>query len=492
MIMPSEFQIKSSAMTNGFHFTLMTICIFSLIFCQSNQNPVQKSESRLVRKLDSIGQSFIDEGETGAISIAVMQGDSLLYNNAFGFADHAQKIPVTKDHYFLLASVSKLVGSAMTMKLVEEGKLSLDQSLAELLPDFPNIVQAGKITLRHLLTHTSGLLDYAIKIDTVYIETGNAPSYQDYMNFFAENELLFEPGSRYAYSNSGFKLMEFIIERATGRKFAEEIDRIINNRAGLDIKLIAERNSDPLMTRYFDYSDTAFIPQDHWTWLSGDGGMTATSATLARFAQMWSDGTIISKRSFENQTTPFILQSGIATGYGIGTRTGPFEDKYAVGHTGGNQSAYAMMMYFPEDDISIAVFDNVDGSPTSALHLMGPVALAVFGKSNPNPENGSISESDENAYSGIYEAYGYVSREPNRIKIYFNAEDRHFYRKSFKSENQGQKIIFLGHDQFTYQPYPMDRIEFIRNTDREVIAYRAYYNGLFQRMGFKITTVDDY
>lgn len=466
---------------------LIVINLFLLIYACNNPDVKNRESGRTMgEKIDSIGNYFIHQKQTGAISIAVMQNDSLIYSNAFGFADHDHKTPVTPDHYFLLASVSKLVGSVMVQKLVEEGKLSLDQTLAELLPDYPNSLQAEKITLRHLLSHTSGLLDYAFKLDTIYIETGKAPTRKDYMDFFGEQDLLFEPGSRYAYSNSGFKLMEFIIERATGNNFSTEIDRIINQPAGLDIKLIAERDSDPLMTRYFDYSDTALIPQDHWTWLSGDGGMTATAATLARFAQKWSDGTIISSQSFKTQTTPYMLDSGISTGYGIGSRTGYFENKYVVGHTGGNQTAYAMVMYFPEMDLSIAVYDNVDGSPDGTLTIIGHVALAAMELDEPKPINQPFSRTDENSYSGIYEYYGYVERDPDTIEVYFNRDDQHWYRKFTGSEGEGQKLIFLGQDQFTYHPYPMDRVEFVRNTAGEVVAFRQYLNGLFQRMGFKV------
>lgn len=474
--------------TNIFIFLVCLSLVF--IYCKNEEKNEDKIPELLIKQIDSIGQFYIDQHKTGAISIAVMQGDTLLYNNAFGFADHDRKIPVTTDHYFLMASISKLVGTTMVMKLVDEGKLSLDQTLAELLPDYPNASQAEKITLRHLLSNTSGLLDYAIKLDTVFIETGMAPTRKDYMDFFAENVLLFEPGEYYAYSNSGFKLMEFIVERATGHSFADEINRIINVPAGLDIQLIADRIHDPLMTEYFDYADTALIPQDHWTWLRGDGGMTATSAGLARFAQKWSDGTLISKESFRQMTTPFQLRSGISTGYGLGTRTGYFEGGYAVGHTGGNQSAYAMMMYFPEMDLSIAVFDNSDGSPTSALTVMGYVALAAIYKSDPIHEN-KLTEQEIGSYSGVYKMYDYVTDRPDSLEVYFNDEEQHMFRKYLGVLSNGQELIFLGNDIFATTPYVMDRLEFVRDASGEVVAYRNYWNGLFQRMGFKVGKPND-
>ena len=450
------------------------------------QEKVRSTPLGLAHRLDSLSLHYIDQDQTGAFTIAIIQHDSVLYQKALGHADHNREIVITTDHKFLLASISKLVGASMVMKLVEENKLRLDQTLAELLPEFPRRDQAKLITLQQLLSHTSGLVDYAIIIDTMYMSTGKNPTREDYLDFFDSHDLMFEPGERYAYTNSGFKLMEMIIERVTGHSFAQEINRIINQPAGLDFQLIRERIRDPLMTAYFDHSDTTLIPSEHWTWISGDGGMTATALDLARFGQAWSDGTIISSNSFEVMTTPMKLSDGLETGYGLGVRTGLFEGEPVIGHSGGNISAYAMMMYFPQRDISIAVMDNTDGSPTSAMSIIGPVALEVLDKKRPDLPKLEKVELDTNIYCGLYHQYSYLNTQPIKLDIYFNEKTGHVHRRRQHSNDEGQELYYLGNNFFSYEPYPMDRIEFIMDQDGNAIAYRHYYYGLFQRMGFRV------
>ena len=120
----------------------------------------------------------------------------------------------------------------MTMKLVEEKKLSLENTIEELLPDFPNTDQAKQINLKQLLDHTSGLKDYASVIDSIYMITRVDPTVQDYYNFFQYHPLDFEPSTHFNYSNSGYVLMAEIIEQVTGNSFEEELNRIINLPSG--------------------------------------------------------------------------------------------------------------------------------------------------------------------------------------------------------------------------------------------------------------------
>src|SRR5690606_12203998 len=116
----------------------------------------------------------------------------VVYSRGFGFIDSMNTKLATAENYFLMASITKLVCAAMVVKLVEEQKLNLDQTLSELLPDFPNKEQATKVKLRHLLSHTSGLKDYAEVIDSVFMATGINPTKADFYNFFGTNISIFD------------------------------------------------------------------------------------------------------------------------------------------------------------------------------------------------------------------------------------------------------------------------------------------------------------
>ncbi len=434
----------------------------------------------MIERLDAIGMGYILQGKTMGISIAVVQVEKTIYNRGFGFADSAGTVPVTNDNIFALASISKLIGSTMVMKLVEEGKLSLDNTLIELLPDFPNKQQAKKIKLRHLISHTSGIQDYANAIDSVYLATGIDPTKADFYKYFESHDLDFEPGANFNYSNSGFLLMAMIIESVTGNPFQMEVDRIINEPAGLDIKLIAETIANSKISTYFELHGDSIKPEALWPWIKGDGGLTTTALDLARFPLSWSDGTIISQSSFAEMCTPFILNDGLPSAYGLGVRTGIFEGEKVVGHTGGHHSGWAIMMYFPDLKLSVVVFVNTDKTPTDALTIAGDVSLAALRKEAPILKDIEVADSALDRFTGTYASFSNYYHKEMTVSMYLNESDGHLYQKRLDREEDGRRLYYMGHNAFAYDHYVMDRILFDTDDTGKVIAYKEYWNGLFK------------
>lgn len=467
-------------------FPLLALWLLSCAEHPQNADADPATRSALELEIDSIGNAYIREGATKGFSIAVVRGQDTLYNRGFGYVDSLNEVRTTNAHRFLMASISKLITATIIMKLADEDKLSLDQTLAELLPEYPNRAQAEKIQLFHLLSHTSGLLDYALVLDSIYIETGRVPTKEDYYHFFNTHDLLFEPGTVYAYNNSGFWLAAMIIERVTGNAFTAEVDRVINKPTGLNLMHISEAVKQPEMSTYFELRDSVLHPTRHWTWFYGDGGLTSTSIDLAHFPHYWSNGTIISRESFQKMCAPVVFNNGITSGYGIGVRNGTFASRPVYGHTGGDQSIYAVMMFFPEDSLSVVVFDNTNRSTTSALDIIGPVANAALGLDAPNLEEMQLPDEDLSRYAGEYLQYGYVYYEPDTFDISFNPEDRHLYRKRKGSGSQGQKLYHVGEHEFAYAEYPMDRIVFELDDAGQAVAYKVSYNGLYKVMGFRM------
>ena len=469
-----------------YHQLLPVAYFLSLILLSATQITPQgpETEDSLTTRIDSIAQAYMDGGKVTGISIAVLQDQKVLYNRTVGHADLDKKQPLSNQHYFLMASISKLVGSTVVMKLVEEGKLSLDQTLAELLPDFPRPGQAQKIKLRHLLSHTSGLQDYAAEIDSAYIKTRQDPTKADYYGFLENHDLLFEPGSNFAYSNSGYLLMAMIVERITGQDYQSEVNRIINQPADVDLQLIALRNVDPLMAPYYELNGDTFKHIPHWTWIKGDGGLTATSLDLARFAFKWTDGSIISKNSLEQMSAPTALGNGMTSGYGLGVRTGNLEGEPVIGHTGGNKSFKAVMQYYPQRNMSVVVMVNTDNTTSDAFYIAGFVALAALDKPVPNLKGLEVTLPAGN-FEGDYKRYGYGSDKAYHT-IYKDKMGR-LYRKTRNSKSNGQRLYHLGDQQFAPENFPMDRIIFETDAQGEVLGFNEYYNGFFFRAPMKLS-----
>ncbi len=468
---------------------LIAFVYISLLSCASRNDKEiiyePKLDSLVIRQIDSIGHSYLDQGGVMGLGIAVAKEGKLIYNRAFGHIDSIKTKPATADSYFLMASISKLVCATMTLKLVEEEKLTLDQTLYDFLPDFPIEDQAKKITLRHLLSHTSGLKDYAEVIDSVYIETGINPTTADYFNFFQDNQLDFEPGTHYNYSNSGFILMAMIIEHITDKPFGEELNRIINEPTGLDIKLIADREFEDRTTKFFEFRDSSLVYKPHWTWIKGDGGLTATVKDLALFPFYWADGTIVSQDSFAEMCSPTKLTDGINTGYGMGVRTGQFEGEYCIGHTGGNITTSALMKYYPNLKTSVVVMVNTDNSPADAQVIEGFVSLAVLKKPQPILEKIEIKDFDALPYIGDYTSAPNMYYGAENLSIVTYKNEPPIYWKPKGSETRGQKLYFLGDHAFGYEGFPMDRIIFETDTTGKIVAFNTYWNGLRKGRLFK-------
>ncbi|MCB0526613.1 MAG: serine hydrolase domain-containing protein [Saprospiraceae bacterium] len=467
-------------------FRIILISALFFVFACGNKadSPADKQtelDASAITKIDSIGQKYLGSGlDVMGINIAIARHGKLVYQKGFGYIDSVRTKPVSNDQFFLLASISKLVTATMVMKLVEEKKLSLDNTLFELLPDYPNEIQAKKITVRHLLTHTSGLKDYAQVIDSAYIKTGAEPVKEDYYQFFRENDLDFEPGTNFNYSNSGFRLLAMIIEKLSGNTYADELDRIINNPSGLSLKLIAERAADEKTTSIFNFKDGELVYEPHWTWIKGDGGLTATAGDLALFPFYWSDGTLISKASYNEMCTPAKLSNGVHTGYGLGVRTGKFEGEKCVGHTGGNISTWAVMKYYPELETSVVVMVNTDGSPADALIIEGFVSLAMMGKSVPDLTKNEMLNFEYQPYLGDYKTIRnlyYGSRDMSVVKY---EDDPHLYLYRIPNVNytKGLKLYYKGGHEFAYDEFPMDRIIFEADSTGQIKALNSYWNGL--------------
>jgi len=469
-------------MKKKFHnISIGLIFVILFVTCKQNQNKIDPVINKgIVEKINTLGQNYIDAGNVMGISIAVLKQGDTIYNNSFGFVDSTKTSKATNDNIFLLASISKLIGATMTMKLVDEQKLSLDNTLYELLPDFPNIKQAKKIQLKHLLSHTSGLQDYANVIDSVYLSTKVDPTKKDYYNFFKEHPLDFEPGSNFNYSNSGFVLLPMIIERISGNSFVDELERIINKPVKLNLKLISETIHSPKTSTYFELKDSLIVPEPLWPWIKGDGGLTTTAIDLVQFPSKWANGDIISKQSFKKMTTPFVLDDGLLSGYGLGVRTGEFEGEKVIGHTGGNKSGWAVMEYFPDKDLSIVVFVNTDNTPANALTIIGFVSLAILEKDIPDLEKIEITDEDLLKFTGTYKEQKNYYSTGTSVSIVKYDNEPHLYRKSTGSDSKGMKLYYVGNNAFTIKPYPMDRMIFDVDSTGQTVAFKEYWNGLFK------------
>ncbi len=294
-------------------------------------------------------------------TILVAKGDRVLFTFACGEASKRFHVPINLDTKFNLGSMNKMFTSLAIMRLVEKGRLSLDDTLDKYLDDtwLPQDTTA-KITIHHLLTHTSGLGSY---FNRTYSQSSRQlfRRLDDYKPLIRDERSAFEPGSRYQYSNTGMFLLGVVIESVTGEDYFDHIRENIYEPAGM-------HNSDcyemdfPVENLAIGYSPA---PDSPWKWennlykhvIKGGpaGGGFSTVRDLHKFALALLSGTYVSKEAREKMWTD---HSGSGYGYGFGIQEGP--NGKVVGHSGGFPGINSNLDIYVDRGYIVAAMSNYD------------------------------------------------------------------------------------------------------------------------------------
>ncbi|HET7844911.1 MAG TPA: serine hydrolase domain-containing protein, partial [Xanthomonadales bacterium] len=200
------------------------------------------------RDIDNLMHRY--DGPVPGAALLVLRDGKPLVARGYGYADVATRVPVTPRTNFRLASVTKQFTAAAILLLVEDGKLALDDPLRKWLPSLP--VEADAITLRQLLTHTSGLVDYEDVMDPA--DTRQVLDADVLRLLEGEHRLYFAPGSQWRYSNSGYALLALVVERASGMRFPEFLRTRIFAPLGMNGTLARQDGGPPVANRAYGHS----------------------------------------------------------------------------------------------------------------------------------------------------------------------------------------------------------------------------------------------
>lgn len=345
------------------HLHLLLAITSMIISCSKSPVP---DKDQLETQIDSLIDTVPDF--SGVILIAE-QGRPV-YHKAFGFRDFEQKIPLDTGDIFELASLSKQFTSMIIMMLQEEGKLNYDDSLLRYIAGLPY----HGITIRHLLTHTSGLPDYQDVMDQHWDKSkvaGNADNI-DYLIRY-HPPLLFEPGSRYTYSNTGYMLLASIAEKVSGQDFIELCRTHIFVPLGMrqtDIRTRDEKKNIPTFALGHIYvkEKDRYVPADSFPefnyaiWLGnrkGPGRISSTSTDLLKWDQALYTETLIKHSTLENALLPMHLTNDSISNYGFGWEISfnPKEGRI-VSHTGDNPGYKTEIVRYLDKNKTIILLNN--------------------------------------------------------------------------------------------------------------------------------------
>ncbi len=291
-----------------------------------------------------------------------------------GYASRDPDIPNTVDTRFELASVSKMFTAVAIAQLVERGKLSYGDTIAKLLPDYPNQAAARRLTVHHLLTHTSGISEYLFK-DAYRAERSRVRSPKDYWPFFANDSLEFAPGSQWSYSTSNYVLLGAIIERASGQSFYEYRKRHIFDVAGMTST--DGDGTGPVATPFTRFGPNRVPDLERYRPVleapdrrgSPGGGGVSTAGDLQRFIDALLSHKLLSATALHVATAPRVKAEEGEWSYGFESHD--WNGVRFFGHNGFAGGAFSQVDVFPESGYSVVVLSNVDmsGAGAVAYHL---------------------------------------------------------------------------------------------------------------------------
>lgn len=329
-------------------------------------------------------------------SIFVSEKGKLLYHISFGYANYDTREPVTENTLFNLCSVTKQFTAMGILMLMEEGKLNLDDSLQKYFPELPYTV-----TLRQMLHHISGLPDY-MQLGMQYWKEGATASNREAIALLAEYKpaMLFTPGERFQYCNTGYILLASIIEQVSGMGYADFLKKRIFEPLGMTQTRVYQTVFDESRQKGIAYGYVIdpeqaklilpknFAPYKKQvttiTGTYGDGGIFSCSHDMWLWEQALEAGRLVKKETLEAAFTSGLLNNGQAAGYGFGwfVSTDP-EGRRLTQHTGGWPGHRNAFIRFRDSDVSLLVLRN------NEIDFMGmqPAAIRILeGKSYNMPK----------------------------------------------------------------------------------------------------------
>ena len=331
--------------------------ILTLVLCAAgNAQTLDKA------KLDRLFDRLLEKNK-GMGSLALAKDGNVVYSRSFGYrqVNGSEKKPLTAETKHRIGSITKMFTAVMIFQLVEEGKLKLTDTLDKFFPQIPN---AARITMGQILAHRSGI--HTVEADGSW---GLQPrTREEVVARIAQGRPDFEPDARHLYSNAGYVLLGYIVEKAAGKPYQEALRERITSRIGLKDTYLGAGNTDPgrneaLSYRYMGgWRESA---QLDFSVTGGAGSILSTPADMTKFIQALFDLKLVSQNSLNQMKT-------MRDGEGMGMVTFSFAGKTLYGETGGSGSTGAWLAYFPEERLALAYTTN------AKIYTVSNIVSGVF------------------------------------------------------------------------------------------------------------------
>ncbi len=346
-------------------FTLAIILAGSSAACLPDGLAAQ-APPRFAARVDSLVRAEMARQELVGLSLAVMHRGRIVLERGWGFANLEHRVPATPATVYQSGSVGKQFTAGAIMLLVQEGRVGLDDPVTRFFPDAPD--QWHTVTIRHLLTHTSGAGDY--------------PDDFDFRRDYAEEEiraivlarpLAFAPGSQWRYSNFGYVLLGTIISQVTGKFYGDFLaERIFAPLGMTTARIINEADIVPHRAAGYRRENGVLLNQE---WVAptinttADGSLYLTVRDMARWDSALYGTRLFSRESMALIRAPVELTGGSTHPYGFGWRVGTAGGHAVMAHSGSWQGFKSYIVRYPDDGLTVVAFANLaEADPSVIAH----------------------------------------------------------------------------------------------------------------------------
>jgi D-alanyl-D-alanine carboxypeptidase len=366
--------------------------------------PVASGDHEMEKAIDELLSSFKKDAPGGTV-IAVKDG-KVVYRKGYGMANLELGVANQPEMVFRLGSITKQFTAVAILMLADQGKLSITDEITKYLPDFPT--QGHKITIEHLLTHTSGVKNYTALPEWLGLWRKDM-SLTELIALFKDKPLDFAPGEKWSYSNSGYVLLGAIVEKASGESYQDFVEK---------------RIFAPLGMKHSYYDTTAkIIPgraegysrgKDGWAncaYLSmsqphAAGSLASSVDDMAIWDASLYTEKLLKQEWLKKAWTSFKLNNGKLTNYGYGWGVSSYDGHRLIAHDGGINGFSTSGMRFPDDKVYVAVLTNTDSGDVGPDELALKASAIVLGKPYKEPVPVDVPAATLDQYVGSFKLDG--------------------------------------------------------------------------------------
>jgi len=341
---------------------VVALLVFGVLSLRAQENSLPAD---LCAKINAIAQDVLQATGVPSASLAIVKDGKIAYLHAYGNARLEPPVAAASGMRYSIGSISKQFTATAILMLAEQGKLSLDDPVGKFVPD---LTRAQEVTIRQILSHTSGYQDYWPQ-DYVPPFMLQAVTANKILDLWARKPLDFDPGTQWQYSNTGYVIAGLIVERASGMPLLEFLSRNIFEPLGMKSVMNIDQNrlmeTDATGYTRYGLGPLRVAPKEGKGWLFAAGELAMPAEDLAKWDISIMKQTLLKPASYRDFTTSVALKNGVATNYALGVGVRREFSRRILEHGGEVSGFTSNNLVFPDDRAAVVVLTNEDAVDAS-------------------------------------------------------------------------------------------------------------------------------